>query len=84
MLLRRHRKLPPIICIQRNVEKIVPTEKDIIRVNRNGMGNQVGVITNRVTAMMEVQSHFNPDSREYKELDYRIATGQLYQQNEID
>lgn len=84
MLLRRHRKLPPIICIQRNVEKIVPTEKDIIRVNRNGMGNKVGVITNRVTAMMEVQSHFKPDSREYKELDYRIATGQLYQQNEID
>ena len=41
------------------------------------MGNKVGVITNRVTAMMEVQSHFNPDSREYKELDYRIATGQL-------
>jgi len=83
-LLRRHRKLPPIICIQRNVEKIIPTEEDIINVCRNGMGNKVGVITNRATAMMEVQSKFAPDSKEYQELEYRIATMQLYQQNEID
>lgn len=84
VLLRCHRVLPAIICIQRKVDKIVPTEKDIIKTNRDGMGNKVGTITNRVTAMMEVQSHFTPDSKEYKELDYRIACGQLHQQNEID
>lgn len=84
VLLRCHRILPAIICIQRKVDKIVPTEKDIIKTNRDGMGNKVGTITNRVTAMMEVQSHFEPDSKEYKELDYRIACGQLFQQDQID
>lgn len=33
---------------------------------------------------MEVQSHFSPDSKEYMILDYRIISGQLFQQNEID
>ena len=83
-MLRRHKQTPAIICIQRKVDKIIPTEKDIIKTNRDGMGNKVGTITNRVTAMMEVQSHFKPESKEYKELEYRIACGQLYQQNEID
>ncbi len=84
VLLRCHRVLPAIICVQRKVDKIVPTEKDIIKTNRDGMGNKVGTITNRVTAMMEVQSHFEPDSKEYKTLDYRIACGQLFQQDQID
>lgn len=84
VLLRRHKKLPAILCIQRNVEKIFPTEEDILRTDRDAMGNRVGSITNRVTAMMEVQSHFNPDSEEFKELSKRIECGQLYQQNEID
>ena len=34
--------------------------------------------------MFEVRSHFNPESKEYKELSYRIRCGQLYQQNAID
>ena len=84
MLLRRHRKLPPIICIQRNAEKKVPTEEDMIKVCRNGMGNKVGTITNRITTMMEVQSRFEPGSKEFEELDKRIIISQLHQQNEID
>ena len=48
------------------------------------MGNKVGTITNRVTAMMEVLANFKKDSPEYKELQYRIACGQLYQQDELD
>ena len=84
VLIRRHRVLPAIICIQRNVDKVVPTEEDIIKTNCGGMGNKVGTITNRATAMMEVQSHFDPESKEYKELQYRITTMQLFQQNEID
>lgn len=48
------------------------------------MGNKVGTITNRVTAMMEVQSRFEKDTPEWKELEYRIACGQLFQQEEID
>lgn len=48
------------------------------------MGNKVGSITNRVTAMKEVQSRFPKDSKEWKIMDYRMGCGQLYQQNELD
>jgi len=84
VLNKNHKKLPAIQCCQRNTEKVVVTEKDILITNKNGMGNKVGSITNRVTAMMEVLSHFEPGTDEYKELEYRIACGQLYQQNELD
>ena len=84
ILLNRHKTLPAIMCVQRNVEKIIPKEEDIVRSNLNGMGNQVGQITNRVTNMMEVQSRFDKDSKEYNVMQYRISCGQLYQQNEID
>lgn len=84
VLIRKHIKLPAIQCVQRNTEKIFPTEKDIIQSNLNGMGNKVGSITNRVTAMKEVQSRFPKDSEEWKIMDYRMGCGQLYQQNELD
>lgn len=84
VLLKKHIELPAIQCVQRNTEKVVPTEEDIIKSNRNGMGNKVGQITNRVTAMKEVQSRFPKDSKEWEIMDYRMACGQLYQQNELD
>lgn len=84
VLKRRYRELPAIECVQRNAPKMIVTENEIKKTNKNGMGNQVGTITNYVTSMMEVQSHFVKDSKEYKELEYRIACGQLYQQAELD
>lgn len=84
VLVKRHKKLPAIQCCQRNTEKVIVTESDILKTNKNGMGNKVGSITNKVTGMMEVLSHFEPGSQEYEELEYRIACGQLYQQNELD
>ena len=84
VLKRRYKFLPAIECVQRNTSKVVVTEKEVLKTNKNGMGNQVGTITNYVTSMMEVQSHFEKDSKEYKELEYRIECGQLYQQNELD
>lgn len=84
VLQKRHRELPAIECVQRTARKTVITEKEILKTNRDGMGNDVGSITNHITAMMEVRSHFPRESREYKELDYRIMCGQLYQQNTLD
>lgn len=84
ILKKRYRQLPCIICVQRKVEKVIPTEEDLIRCNLGGMGNKVGTITNRITAMIEVLSHFENDSDEFRELSKRIETGQLLQQNEID
>ena len=80
----RYKELPAIECVQRNAAKVIVTDNEIKKTNKNGMGNQVGTITNYVTSMMEVQSHFKKDSDEYKELEYRIGCGQLYQQNELD
>lgn len=84
VLKRRFRPLPAIQCCQRNADKVIVTEKDILITNKNGMGNKVGSITNRATSMMEVASHFDPGSKEYEEIQYRIACGQLYQQDELD
>lgn len=84
VLLNKHIVLPAIQCVQRNAEKIIPTEEDIILSNLNGMDNKVGSITNKVTNMKEVQSRFQKGSDEYKEMEYRMECGQLYQQNELD
>lgn len=77
-------KLPAIECVQNNAEKKIINEKEIKITNKNGMGNQVGTITNYVTSMMEVLSHFQKESDEYKTLEYRIECGQLFQQAELD
>lgn len=84
VLLNKHIVLPAIQCVQRNADKIIPTEEDIILSNLNGMDNKVGSITNKVTNMKEVQSRFQKGSDEYKEMEYRMECGQLYQQNELD
>lgn len=84
VLLRKHIVMPPIQCVQRAVNKVIPTEEDIKLSNLNGMGNKVGSITNKVTNMIEVRARFEKDSKEYEAMTYRMACGQLYQQNEID
>lgn len=68
---------PTLMCAQRKAKKIVPTEEDIIRSNIASFGDDIGKITNRITAMFEIQSKYPKDSREYQTLDYRIKCGQL-------
>ena len=75
---------PTIICLQKNAEKKVPTEEDIITANKLAFNDEIGEVTNHVTGMFEVQAGFPVDSEEYKALSYRIMCGQLYQQNTID
>lgn len=77
-------ELPAIMCVQRRAEKRVICEEDLIEANISSFGDDIGKITNRITTMFEVQSKFDKDSKEYKELDYRIMCGQLFQQNAID
>ena len=84
ILLKRYKELPAIICQQKNADKIIPTEEDMIKVEKNGMGNKVGSITNRITAMLERIVNFEQGSPEYEELNYRCICGQMYQQDEID
>lgn len=84
VLLRRYKKLPTLMCAQRKADKIVPTDEDFIKANIASFGNEVGAVTNRVTSMYEVRSHFDKNSDEYKELNYRIRSGQQLQQDVID
>lgn len=84
VLLEHHKPLPSLMCVQRKAEKVVPCEKDFIRSNIQSFGNDIGKITNRITAMYEVRSRFSAESEEYGVLSYRIMCGQLFQQNAID
>lgn len=77
-------KTPAIVCIQKAAKKKLCTEDDFIRADKASFGDEIGAITNRITAMFDVLSKFEPGSKEYKELEYRIMTGQNYQQNSID
>ena len=84
ILLDKWRNETVILCAQKKGEKKVPTEQDFIESNINGFGDDIGKVTNRITTMFDVQSKFEPESREYKELTYRIISGQKYQQDTID
>lgn len=84
ILIENYKPLPTIMCAQRKATKVPITENLLIRSNIDSFGDDIGKTTNRITAMFEVQSQFSADSKEYKELEYRIMCGQLYQQNAID
>lgn len=75
---------PTIMCVQRKAEKKVVTEEDIVKANKLAFNDDIGIVTNHVTSMFDVQAGFEPGSPEYNELSYRIMCGQLYQQNTID
>ncbi len=75
------RKLPTIFCGQKSATKIEPSEDDLVRSNIASFGDDIGRITNYITSMYDVQAQFEPDSEEYKVLDYRIKCGQKLQQD---
>lgn len=84
ILLQTLKDCLPIICMQKKAEKKIPTEDDLIKSNILAFNDEIGTITNRATAMFDVQSSFAADSDEYKTLAYRIMCCQLLQQNSID
>lgn len=84
VLVNNLHQAPALVCAQRKAEKKISTEEDFVRSNIATFGNDIGRITNWVTSMFDVRSNYEPDSKEYKELSYRIQCGQLYQQNAID
>ena len=66
------------------IEKKVPTKEDLLKSNKDGFGDDIGIITNHITSMTDILSKLSEDSAEYKELMKRIMCGQNYQQNAID
>lgn len=84
ILVSKLRESPALMCIQRKAQKILPTEEDFITANIASFGDDIGKTTNWITSMFDVQAQYDKDTPEYKELDYRIKCGQLFQQNAID
>ena len=84
VILKNTKDVLPIICEQSSSTKVTVTEKLLKKSNKDGFGNDVGTITNRVTAMFDVLASFEQGSSEYNELKDRIFCGQAYQQESID
>ena len=84
ILVENVRPTPTLMCMQRKAPKVVISEDALINSNINSFGSAIGQITNWITSMYDVQARFEPGSREYETLAYRIQCGQKYQQDEID
>ena len=81
ILLKNTRPTKTIMCVQKKANKEIICESNLMQANYNSFGEEIGKITNRITAMYDVQAKYPKESREYKILDYRIMCGQLLQQN---
>lgn len=84
ILVENVRPTPTLMCVQRKAPKVVISEESLINSNINSFGSAIGQITNWITSMYDVQARFEPGSREYETLAYRIQCGQKHQQDEID
>ena len=84
VLLRNHKPLPALNCIQYNASKVHVEEDDVILANKRGFGSKIGSITNRITAMTSLMANYEHGSKEYETLRYRTQCGQAQQQAEID
>lgn len=84
ILIKNTRPTKTIMCVQKNAVKSVITEENLVQANKNGFGEDIGKITNRITSMFDVKAQYSRDSDEYRILEYRIMCGQLQQQNSID
>lgn len=84
VILHNTKNIKTIMCVQRKADKTIPTEEDIIKANKLAFNDDIGTVTNHITAMFEVQAGFDVETEEYRTLAYRIMCGQLFQQNTID
>ena len=84
LLINCFKPTPAIMCVQHSAVKKEITEDELRCSNKLSFGNGIGAITNRITSMYDLLCLYAPESKEYTVLSYRIMSGQLYQQSEID
>lgn len=84
IILNNTKETQTIICEQKSTDKVKITQSLLKKSNKNGFGNPVGTITNRITTMYDVLSTLEKGSKEYNELIKRIICGQALQQESID
>ena len=81
------REALPVVCLQKSAQKVQCTEQDFILSDKlmlEGKIENVGVITNRATAIESYKSNFEYGSKEWLELDYRVRACISLSQNSID
>ena len=77
--------LPAIFCEGKTSSKVAnPQFSDFAKAIKDGFGNRVGSITNFGSSCYDTLSLFDENSKEYKEVDYRIKCIQYLQQEAID
>lgn len=82
-----NREALPVVCLQKAADKVQCTEDDFIKSDKlmlEGKIENVGVITNRATAIESYKSNFEYGSKEWLELDYRVRACISLSQNSID
>lgn len=47
ILLKHTKNLPAIMCVQRKAEKVVITEDELVKANKNSFGDTIGATTNK-------------------------------------
>lgn len=83
------RQTPVIVCVQKTAEKKIlddpiKTDRILLESNKLGFGDDIGQVTNRITSMFDILCNFEPGSKEYNILTYRIICGQKFAQDSID
>lgn len=84
ILLKNYKKKLTILCSQSTPDKELITEEGLAKSNKEGFDNNVGVVTNRATAMYDILSTLKQGSDEYNIMKNRILSCQKLQQDVID
>lgn len=84
ILLRNTKEPPTLICLQDKAKKAVIDRDSLVQSCLDGFGSKIGLITNRITSQLDVQSRFESGTLEHAVLQRRIESGQKSQQDEID
>lgn len=87
MLKGYRRQSLPVICLQNSTSKVVCDIEQYQLSDKQMIGSKaenVGVITNRATAIEGVKAKFEVGSKEWLELDYRVQACIMKSQDSID
>lgn len=81
------REALPVVCLQKSASKQICDENSFIESDKiliKGTVEDVGTVTNRATNIESFKANFPRDSKEWKELDYRVQACIAISQNSID
>lgn len=89
VMVENFKQTPVVVCVQKTAEKKVldnpdKTEQILLESNKLGFGDEIGQVTNRITSMFDVLCNFEPGTKEYEMIRYRIIASQKNAQDTID